>query len=136
MLAGLEVRRERVEPLAAAWRCDVSTGASPAIGQHLGHARRQVVAQVGLVEQHHRCRAARPGQCQVALQAPQVEVVGERRDDDHGVHVGGDDLLLGTGQSVANWSPRAKRLVRGSTARSAARSSSTGSSASQSPTTG
>ena len=80
---GLEVRREGVEPVARGWRWTVSTGASPAMARTSATRAGEVVAQVGLVEQHHRGRAARPGERQVAFQAPQVEVVGERGDDDH-----------------------------------------------------
>ena len=61
-----------------------------------------VVGEVGLVEDDDRRDAARPGDRQVALDAPEVEVVVEARDEQRDVDVGGHDLLVvETGSATA-----------------------------------
>ena len=49
---------------------------------------------VGLGQHHHRLDAAAAHQQQVALDAARIEVGIEAADDEHGVDVGGDQLLL------------------------------------------
>ena len=53
-----------------------------------------VVGQIGLVEQHDGKRATIPDHRQVALEAPHIQVARQRRDQEHGVDVGGDHLFL------------------------------------------
>ena len=55
-----------------------------------------ILGGVALVDDDHRGRAAVPGGGQVALESPRVEVEAERGDDEHRVHVRGDDLLDGS----------------------------------------
>ena len=56
-----------------------------------------VAPQVGLVQQHDRGGAARPGQDERALDAPWVEVAVQARDQEDGVDVGRQHLGLGGG---------------------------------------
>ena len=55
----------------------------------------EVGDEVRLVQDDDRPRAAVPGRREIALDAPQVEVVVEAADQEDGVDVGGDDLLFG-----------------------------------------
>jgi hypothetical protein len=63
-------------------------------GFDLGDARVHVVAEIRLREQDDRLRAALPAQRQVALDATDVEVVVEPRDDEYDVHVRREHLRL------------------------------------------
>ena len=57
---------------------------------------------VGLVEDDDRRHAAVVGEHEVALQAPQVEVVVEAGDEEGEVHVGGQDLARAVRDAVAD----------------------------------
>ena len=77
---------------------DVSTGASPAMtctsatrAGRSSHRSALLSSTTGAAPLAHVER-------QVSLQAPEVEVAGERRHDDDRVHVGDEDLLLGARQ--------------------------------------
>ena len=64
-----------------------------------------VRGDVGLVEQDDRGRAAAPGHREVALEAAEVEVAVEARDDERHVDVRGEDLLAGEGGTVVAGAP-------------------------------
>ena len=64
-------------------------------GLNFVHVLSEMVGDIGLVEDHHRPRAAFVGQDQVALQPARVVVAVEAHHDEDGVDVGGDDLLFG-----------------------------------------
>ena len=52
------------------------------------------LADVGLVQQQHRRRAAVPNGGKVSLHATDVEVVIQTQHDEHDVDVGGDHLIV------------------------------------------
>ena len=94
-LARPEIGVERLDALAALRAHGVdgrARGDRLDLGACIGA---DVVDEVGLVEDDDRPRAAVPGGREVALDAPQVEVVVEAADQEDRVDVGGDDLLLG-----------------------------------------
>jgi hypothetical protein len=62
-------------------------------GHHIGQVQAKFFGQVGLVQQHHRPRAAFPRHDQVALDAPLVVVAVEAADDEEHIDVGGQHLL-------------------------------------------
>ena len=62
---------------------------------HLGDSAVHVGAEIGLRQQHDRLRAALPAERQVPLDAAEIEVVVEPRDDEHDVDVRGEHLRLG-----------------------------------------
>ena len=63
-------------------------------GAHLGHARVRIGGEVGLREDDERVGGRVGGQREHALDAAEVELAVQRRDDDHEVDVGGEDLRL------------------------------------------
>jgi hypothetical protein len=93
-LADGQVGEQRVDALAAL-RAHHMDRRSRRDRLDLAHHRREVGGEVRLVEDDDRARAAVPGRRQVALDAAQVEVVVEAGDEEDGVDVRGDDLLLG-----------------------------------------
>ena len=62
---------------------------------NLAQVRREVAADVGFVEDDDGAGSALFGDDEVAFEAADAEVVVEGDDDEHDVHVGGDDLLFG-----------------------------------------
>ena len=61
----------------------------------LGLERRRIVDQVGLRKDDDRLGAALPGDREVALEAPQVEIEVEGDDDEDDIDIRADDLGLG-----------------------------------------
>ncbi len=61
----------------------------------LGFGGGGVGMQIGLVEHDNRLGSAIPGQGQVAFDAAQVVIAIQGSEQEHGVEVGGDDLLFG-----------------------------------------
>src|SRR5439155_23488680 len=92
-LAGLELRTHLVAALATQ-RARREHGQSWRQRFRRANNIRDIVAQVGLVEDNDRPCAALPCHRQVALDAAGVEVAVERRDHEHSVHIGSEDLLL------------------------------------------
>ena len=67
------------------------------------HEDLRIGDQVRLVQHDHRRGAALPGDDEIALEAPRIEVVIETADEKHGVDVGSDDLFFG---GIAGRAPR------------------------------
>ena len=90
--AGTQVRIARLKPPPQR-ELTAITGTSPSDRGDLPDARRRVVAQVELVEDHHRPRAAAVRKRQVALEPPRVEVGVEAHHQEGEVDVRGHHLL-------------------------------------------
>ena len=93
--------------------------------------RRRIVDEIGLVQDDDRRRAALPGDDEIALDAPRVEVVIETGDEEDRVDVGGDDLLFGR---IAGGAPREAAEPRQHGADPGVAAVRGGSTATQSPT--
>ena len=93
-LAGAEVALDDLDA-AAVLRADGVHGNPNREGPDLVHVLSQMVGHVGLVEDHDRAGAALVRQHQVALEPARVVVAVEAHHEEHGVDVGGDDLLFG-----------------------------------------
>ena len=93
MTPGPRCDAEHVEPVARHVR-DRNHGDAEGDRLDLVDGRVDVVGEVGLGEDEHRLRAALPGEREVALEAPEVQVLVDRGDDEDDVDVGGEDLLL------------------------------------------
>ena len=78
----------------------------------LGDAAGDVLAEVGLVEDHRRLRAARPDAGEVALDPADVEVGVEAADGEHQVDVGRDHLRARLATGGAAGEDRAPRRGR------------------------
>ena len=62
-----------------------------------GHAQIQLFAEVRFSQDNNRNGAAVPGDCQVAFQSAQVEIMIQGHADKQGVDIGGDDLPMNGG---------------------------------------
>ena len=60
-----------------------------------------VAGEVRLVEEDDGCRTTAPGHREVALEAAEVEIAVQARDDERHVHVGGEHLVVGQAQAPA-----------------------------------
>ena len=92
-LCGPKIRRERVEPLRlqGAHRDDVDER-QPRTDR--GRDALRILGQVGLVQEHDRHGAPVPDHREIPLEAPHVQVAGERGHEKDRVDVGGQHLLL------------------------------------------
>ena len=91
---GVEVRANELEAFAGDVR-DRVHGDAERDRLDLEHAQLPVGAEVGLRQHDHGLRAALPRHRDVALQAADVEVLVQRHDDEDGVDVRREHLLLG-----------------------------------------
>ena len=88
-------RWERIRSRPSPVRLEIAwTGTPKAIASTSSTLQLVVGAEVGLRQHDHGLGAALPGHRHVALQAAEVEVLVQRHDQEDGVDVGGEHLLL------------------------------------------